>query len=164
MAYQALQQTPGFGVQFLSAALIRPAQSRAVLPAMKPGTARAFALRRRAQSRAPGPESLSLGSLELMATVVNRALSALIYLGYIAAAYFRGTGTLALKTAAVFLIPLACIWFSRAMGGFTGITPFVPITEPTPAVFMCAVGWLLLVGAPIMFYLIAGGTSGLTIR
>ena len=30
---------------------------------MKPGTARAFALRRRAHSRAPGPESLSLGSL-----------------------------------------------------------------------------------------------------
>ena len=43
--------------------LVRPAQSRAVLPAMKPGTARAFASRRRAHSRAPGPESLSLGSL-----------------------------------------------------------------------------------------------------
>ena len=59
----ALQRTPGFGVQLPSAALIRPAQSRAVLPAMKPGTARAFASRRRAHSRAPGPESLSLGSL-----------------------------------------------------------------------------------------------------
>ena len=59
----ALQRTPGFGVQFPSAAVVRPAQSRAVLPAMKPGTARAFALRRRAHSRAPGPESLSLGSL-----------------------------------------------------------------------------------------------------
>src|SRR5467141_370860 len=60
----ALQRTPGFGVQLPGAALIRPAQSRAVLPAMKPGTARAFALRRRAHSRAPGPESLSLGSLD----------------------------------------------------------------------------------------------------
>jgi len=59
----ALQRTPGFGVQLPSAALIRPAQSRAVRPTMKPGTARAFASRRRAQSRAPGPESLSLGSL-----------------------------------------------------------------------------------------------------
>ena len=60
---QALQRTPGFGVQLSSAAVVRPAQSRAVLPAMKPGTARAFVLRRRAHSRAPGPESLSLGSL-----------------------------------------------------------------------------------------------------
>ena len=59
----ALQRTPGFGVQLPSAALVRPAQSRAVLPAMKPGTARAFASRRRAPMRAPGPESLSLGSL-----------------------------------------------------------------------------------------------------
>ena len=58
----ALQRTPGFGVQLPGAALNRPAQSRAVLPAMKPGTARAFALRRRAHRRAPGPESLSLGS------------------------------------------------------------------------------------------------------
>ena len=58
-----LQRTPGFGVQLPSAALIRPAQSRAVRPAMKPGTARAFALRRCASMRAPGPESLSLGSL-----------------------------------------------------------------------------------------------------
>src|SRR5712671_1156650 len=55
---QALQRTPGFGVQLPGAALIRPAQSRAVRPAMKPGTARAFALRRRAHSRVPGPESL----------------------------------------------------------------------------------------------------------
>src|SRR5258706_7355488 len=59
----ALQRTPGFGVQLPGAALFRPAQSRAVLPAMKPGTARAFASRRRAHNRVPGPESLSLGSL-----------------------------------------------------------------------------------------------------
>ena len=63
----ALQRTPGFAVELPSAAVVRPAQSRAVLPAMKPGTARAFALRRRAHSRAPGPESLSLGSLGVFA-------------------------------------------------------------------------------------------------
>jgi len=60
---QALQRTPGFGVQLPGAALVRPAQSRPVRPAMKPGTARAFASRRRAHTRAAGPESLSLGSL-----------------------------------------------------------------------------------------------------
>src|SRR6266705_1271427 len=66
----ALQRTPGFGVQLPSAALVRPAQSRAVRPALKPGTARAFALRRRAHSRAPGPESLSLGSLGVATHIV----------------------------------------------------------------------------------------------
>src|SRR5258708_35143490 len=72
----ALQRTPGFGVQLPGAALIRPAQSRAVLPAMKPGTARAFALRRRAHSRAPGPESLSLGSLGAFAHPPGKPTSA----------------------------------------------------------------------------------------
>src|SRR5438552_161799 len=73
---QALQRTPGFGVQFPSAAVVRPAQSRAVLPTMKPGTARAFALRRRAHSRAPGPESLSAVSLGVATRVVfNQAFS-----------------------------------------------------------------------------------------
>src|SRR5207248_5308490 len=59
----ALQRTPGFGVQLPSAAVVRPAQSRAVLPALKPGTARAFALRRRTHTRPPPPEPLSLRPL-----------------------------------------------------------------------------------------------------
>ena len=100
-----------------------------------------------------------------MARLINRGLSLLIYVGYIVGAYVSGAGILAVKTAGLFLIPMACIWFSEALGGFTGmITPFYPITESTPAFLMCAVGWLLLVGAPLMIYLIAGGTSGLTIR
>ena len=66
----ALQRTPGFRVQLSRAALIRPARSRAVLPAMKPGTARAFALRRRAHSRVPGPESLSFGSLGVSSRIL----------------------------------------------------------------------------------------------
>src|SRR6267142_3040353 len=78
----ALQRTPGFGVQLPGAAVVRPAQSRAVLPARvkglrphaagAPGTARAFALRRRAHSRAPGPESLSLGSLGVATHIMQR--------------------------------------------------------------------------------------------
>ncbi len=48
---QALQRTLGFGVQLPGAAFVRPAQIRAVRPAIKPATA-----------RAPGPKSLSLQS------------------------------------------------------------------------------------------------------
>ena len=59
----ALQRTPGMAFSWRTPAFIRPAQSRAVRPAMKPGTARAFASRRCAAMRAHGPESLSLGSL-----------------------------------------------------------------------------------------------------
>src|SRR2546429_8314988 len=74
-ANHALQRTPGFAVQLPGAAVVRPAQSRAVLPAMKPGTARAFALRRWLTAPAPGPESLSLGSLGV-ATRIPRNIHA----------------------------------------------------------------------------------------
>ena len=60
---QALQRTAGFGGQFPRAAFVRPAQSRAVRPAIKPGTPRAFASRRPALTTVPGPQSLSYGSL-----------------------------------------------------------------------------------------------------
>ena len=60
---QALQRTAGFGGQFPRAALLHPALSRAVLPAAKPGTARASASRPRPPSHPHGPPSLSLGSL-----------------------------------------------------------------------------------------------------
>jgi len=65
----ALQRTPGFGVQLPGAALIRPAQSRAVRPAMKPGTARAFALRRRAHTPRPRPGVAELGVVRPLAPI-----------------------------------------------------------------------------------------------
>ena len=67
---QALQRTAGFPGQFTRAAVVRPAQSRAVRPAMKPGTARAFASPRRALTTVPGPQSLSLGSLGACSSVL----------------------------------------------------------------------------------------------
>src|SRR5438270_889498 len=75
MPNHALQRTPGFGVQLPRAALIRPAQSRAALPAMKPaysGVAAHAALRRHSprlhlapacSEPRPRPEVAELGSL-----------------------------------------------------------------------------------------------------
>src|SRR5437588_3670209 len=83
----ALQRTPGFGVQLPSAAFVRPAQSRAVLPAMKPGTARAFALRRRAHSRVPGPQSLSLGSLGVATRTVRTTVFVIAFLSLLIPAF-----------------------------------------------------------------------------
>jgi hypothetical protein len=57
-----------------ASAVVRPAQSRAVLPAMKPGTARAFATHRRTHSRAPGPGVAELGSLGVMRTPVEHPI------------------------------------------------------------------------------------------
>src|SRR5437773_992707 len=57
----ALQRTPGFGVQLPSAAVVRPAQSRAVRPATKPSTARAFALAPACSQPRPRPGVAELG-------------------------------------------------------------------------------------------------------
>ena len=51
-----------------AAAVTRPAQSRAVLPAMKPGTARAFALRRYAAVRGFRPGVAELGVVRRLRT------------------------------------------------------------------------------------------------
>jgi len=65
----ALQRTPGFAVQLPRAAVVRPAQSRAVLPAAE-APAQPAPSPRAAVLTAPasGPESLSLGSLGRMKT------------------------------------------------------------------------------------------------
>lgn len=93
-----------------------------------------------------------------MATLINRGLSLLVATAYITAAYYFGDGAEALKTAICLLLPMACIWFSEELGSFTGIMHYHAITSPSPAFLVCALGWLLMVGLPIVFYLITGST------
>jgi hypothetical protein len=94
-----------------------------------------------------------------MGTLINRGLSLLIYLGYLAVTYFNGAGLNTLKVAAFLLLPMGCIWFSAAFGGYTGLSGSLQVIDtPTPAFFICACGWLLLVGVPVLLYFIASGT------
>jgi len=64
----------------------------------------------------------------------------------VVAAYLDGTPA-AIWTTGFFLIPLACIWFSREMGDYRGIGLcwHHPITQPTPASVVCVLGWVLLI-------------------
>jgi hypothetical protein len=94
-----------------------------------------------------------------MGTLVNRGLSLIVYVGYIAAAYHGVGGLLAAKVAIPLLLPMACIWFPDAMGSFTGVMHYQAITAPTPPFLVCAGGWLLLVGVPVVVYLIWSGSS-----
>ena len=59
----ALQRTATLAFSYRSAAVSSTGSVTACAPAMKPGTYRAFASRRFAQTRASGSRSLSLGSL-----------------------------------------------------------------------------------------------------
>jgi hypothetical protein len=74
----------------------------------------------------------------------NRILSGLVAVIYIVAAFMLGGGEVAFKFAIFLVFPLFCIWFADAMGGYVGMTTWSSITEPTPGVIVCIMGWFLL--------------------
>ncbi len=76
----------------------------------------------------------------------SKIISGSIALIYLIIAYANGGGELALRLFIFLLLPLACIWFSEAMGGYTGFIGFSKpfITEQTPGCIVAFGGWLLL--------------------
>ena len=90
-----------------------------------------------------------------MPTLLNRGLSLLVCLGYLAAAYTHGGGEATLKVGMALLLPMACIWFAEPLGEYSGIIRGQAITSTTPAFLVCAGGWLVLVGAPIIGYFLS---------
>jgi len=89
-----------------------------------------------------------------MATLINRGLSLLVATAYLVIALVFGGGLVAAKLAVVLLLPLACIWFPEALCNLTGLMRLQAFAESTLAFLVCAGGWLLLVGVPLMAYFI----------
>ncbi|MCC6694547.1 MAG: hypothetical protein IT365_02850 [Candidatus Hydrogenedentes bacterium] len=87
--------------------------------------------------------------------MTNRILSGFIAVVYLVAAYLAGGGEATFKLALYLILPLACIWFSDAMGGYTGssLGAQPSITESTPGCFVAFGGWLLLL-LPLIAWLI----------
>jgi hypothetical protein len=83
----------------------------------------------------------------------NRILSGLLAVGYIVGAFASGGGETGFKALAFVILPLACIWFSEPMGGFTGLSGSIGITAPSPSIFVCIAGWLLLI-LPLIFIIL----------
>jgi hypothetical protein len=54
------------------------------------------------------------------------------------------------------ILPLACIWFGEAMGGYTGPSGSTWITGPTPGKVVCIAGWLFL-ALPLLLILVGCG-------
>ena len=74
----------------------------------------------------------------------NRLISGLLAVSYLAIAFAHGGMEPAFKLGMCLILPLACIWFAEAMGGYTGPTSNMAITSPSPGVIVCILGWLLL--------------------
>ena len=88
--------------------------------------------------------------------MTSRILSGFIAVVYMIVAYFAGGGEATFKVAIYLVMPLACIWFSDAMGSYTGsaFDGRPAITETTPGCFVAFGGWVLLL-LPIIAAIIA---------
>ncbi|MGQ9663575.1 MAG: hypothetical protein ACUVWX_14785 [Kiritimatiellia bacterium] len=75
----------------------------------------------------------------------SRILSGIIALAYLVGAYFAADAQTMWKVGLFLILPLACIWFSDAMGGYTGVgMGRGAITTTTPGCFVAFTGWFLL--------------------
>jgi len=75
----------------------------------------------------------------------SRIISGVIALVYVIGAYVGGGGGAAIKVAAFLVLPLACIWFSDTMGGYTGFgMGRGAITSTSPGCMVAICGWVLL--------------------
>ncbi len=77
---------------------------------------------------------------------MNRnVIAGLIAATYIGLALVTADAKTAFQLALFLMLPLGCIWFSDAMGGYTGMgMGRGAITSPTPGCLIAFVGWLLL--------------------
>jgi len=74
----------------------------------------------------------------------NRALSGLVAVIYIIGAFVARGAEAGCKVTLLVIFPLACIWFSDAMGRYTGPTAGIAITAPSPALIVRILGWVVL--------------------
>jgi hypothetical protein len=83
----------------------------------------------------------------------NRLFSAILAAIYVIGAFITVGGEGAFKVLIFLIFPLTCIWFSEAMGGYTGPSGSSWITAPSPGIIVCILGWIvLLLPALFMFF------------
>jgi len=56
------------------------------------------------------------------------------------------------QNGALLLLPLGMIWFSEALGSYTGYIGHGEVTAETPPILIWLAGWFFLVGLPIIVY------------
>lgn len=91
-----------------------------------------------------------------------KILSLIISFVYLLIAYISGGGEFLLKTFAILLLPLACIWFGDEIGtymGWVGGESITKITSESPGWLVRSMGWFLLIGLPLIIGIIVAISS-----
>ena len=79
----------------------------------------------------------------------------LVVIGYLIVAHYTNPPGIPGRTFPILLLtfwPLLLIWFPRQFGNFTGYVRFHYIDQKSPPVLIAMMGWLLLVGLPLVLY------------
>ena len=76
--------------------------------------------------------------------MIGRSISLVTAIAYLVAAYLGNGAETAFKMGMFLILPLACIWFSDAMGSFTGVMRGQYVNATTPGCLVAFGGWLLL--------------------
>ena len=86
----------------------------------------------------------------------GKAASLVVCAGYLASATIAAGGEGFFRCLIFLILPMACIWFSEAMGSATGFVGGVihPVTRTTPGPFVYFGGWMLLL-LPVIVTLIS---------
>ena len=76
----------------------------------------------------------------------SRTLSGSVALIYLLAAGVSGKTDILMRVAIFLILPVSSIWFSDAIGGYTGVMsfPHAAITRKTPGFAIAVAGWILL--------------------
>lgn len=80
----------------------------------------------------------------------SRIISGFIVVVYIGCGALFGGPVAALRVLAFCLLPLGCIWFPEAMGDYVGNR----INASSPAVFVWALGWAVLLMPVVAVFLL----------
>lgn len=92
----------------------------------------------------------------------NKLLSGLVAVIYIVLAAIHGGAEMAFRVVLFLILPLACIWFSDAMGRYTGTGSMLwsqfPITEESPGILVCILGWVVLLMPALVFLIVAASS------
>ena len=88
-----------------------------------------------------------------MFPTIGKILALLIALAYAMLAIHH-QGWTGLEYSASLLLPLALIWFPEEIGDLTGFFPTGYVNVQTPGIIITLIGWFILVGIPVIFYLL----------
>ncbi len=93
-----------------------------------------------------------------MEVTIGKLISIAVAITYVIAVFVAGAPLKAIGAICLaLLLPVGLIWFPDEIGSISGyIGRGGLITTETPGFLITAAGWFLLLGYPVLLYLVAG--------